>query len=118
MDTINKTYTAGMDQVGGTALKFRTDPQQAVFVCLNDNPPTIQLLCACNSKCLDEKSTNNIAHCDKPCLQSCNGQASPGPSPAPVGSASSSLAALPVATGAAATGPVASGGVPVPAKLG
>lgn len=34
---------------------------------MNDAPASIQLLCACSGKCLDEPSSNNIAHCDSAC---------------------------------------------------
>ncbi|KAK7955340.1 hypothetical protein PG996_016144 [Apiospora saccharicola] len=66
-DTINKTYCDGLkDYCPNNTPK--TSPNQAVFVCMNDAPAaSIQLLCACSGKCLDEPSSNNIAHCDSAC---------------------------------------------------
>ncbi|KAI4596777.1 hypothetical protein KJ359_005120 [Pestalotiopsis sp. 9143b] len=65
-EVINKTYCDALEGncVNGVP-KTKTD--QAVFLCMDDNPASIQLFCACSGKCLDEPATNNIAHCDAPC---------------------------------------------------
>ncbi|KAI1848567.1 hypothetical protein JX265_011579 [Neoarthrinium moseri] len=69
-DVINKTYCEGLE---GNCLSGvpRTKPDQAVFLCMDDSPASIQLFCACGGKCLNEQQSNNIAHCDTPCT---NGQ--------------------------------------------
>lgn len=66
-ETVNKTYCDALEDncVGGIP-KTKTD--QAVFLCMNDEPATIQLFCACGGKCLNENVTSNIAHCDAPCV--------------------------------------------------
>ncbi|KAK8041613.1 hypothetical protein PG994_014620 [Apiospora phragmitis] len=65
-DTINKTYCDGLkDYCPNNTPK--TPPGQAVFICMNDAPASIQLMCACSGKCLDEPASNNIAHCDSAC---------------------------------------------------
>ncbi|KAK9413963.1 putative Homocysteine S-methyltransferase [Seiridium unicorne] len=60
-EIINKTYCDALEGncVDGMP-KTKTD--QAVFLCMNDSPASIQLFCACGGKCLDEAATNNIAH--------------------------------------------------------
>ncbi|KAK8855015.1 hypothetical protein PGQ11_010927 [Apiospora arundinis] len=64
--TINKTYCDGLkDYCPNNTPK--TSPNQAVFICMDDAPVSIQLMCACSGKCLDEPASNNIAHCDSAC---------------------------------------------------
>lgn len=66
-DAVNKTYcAAGAADFcpGGVP---RTHPDQAVFVCLDESPAAIQLMCACANKCLNAADSNNIAHCDAAC---------------------------------------------------
>ncbi|KAI8630310.1 hypothetical protein F5Y19DRAFT_59833 [Xylariaceae sp. FL1651] len=64
---IDKSYCDGLPELcaGG---KHRTDAAQAVFICMNDQPSTVQLMCACSGTCLNNASSNYIAHCDKPCI--------------------------------------------------
>ncbi|KAJ8106892.1 hypothetical protein ONZ43_g6907 [Nemania bipapillata] len=64
---IQRSYCNGLPElcVGG---KEKTNAEQAVFVCLSDQPATVQLLCACSGTCLNNATTNYIAHCDKACV--------------------------------------------------
>ncbi|KAI0865832.1 hypothetical protein F4860DRAFT_266950 [Xylaria cubensis] len=64
---IDKSYCSGLPGLcpGG---KHKTNVDQAVFVCMNDQPSNIQLLCACSGTCLNNATTNYIAHCDEPCV--------------------------------------------------
>ncbi|KAI0868128.1 hypothetical protein GGS24DRAFT_483288 [Hypoxylon argillaceum] len=64
---IEKSYCSGLPElcVGG---KEKTNAQQAVFVCMGEEPSTVQLLCACSGTCLNNATTSYIAHCDKPCI--------------------------------------------------
>ncbi|KAI1772899.1 hypothetical protein F4818DRAFT_127985 [Hypoxylon cercidicola] len=64
---ISKAYCSGLSELCTTD-KFKTDVQQAVFVCMNDQPSNIELLCACSGKCRNDAESNFIAHCDKPCI--------------------------------------------------
>ncbi|KAK8017886.1 hypothetical protein PG993_014212 [Apiospora rasikravindrae] len=65
-DVINKTYCDGLQSYCPNN-NPKTSPNQAVFICMNDAPASIELLCACSGKCLDEPASNNIAHCDSAC---------------------------------------------------
>ncbi|KAJ1329798.1 hypothetical protein MN608_06534 [Microdochium nivale] len=68
-EQVSKAYCEGLNGNcdAGTS-SSKTDVSQAVFVCLDDAPnSSIQLLCACEGKCLNEAETNNIAHCDSAC---------------------------------------------------
>ncbi|KAI1321387.1 hypothetical protein F5Y16DRAFT_405267 [Xylariaceae sp. FL0255] len=47
---------------------YKTNISNAVFVCLDDSPPKIQLMCACGGTCQDNPATNNIAFCQTPCV--------------------------------------------------
>ncbi|KAI0814522.1 hypothetical protein GGR55DRAFT_700798 [Xylaria sp. FL0064] len=64
---IDKSYCNGLPELcpGG---KPKTNADQAVYVCMEDQPSTVQLLCACSGTCLNNATTNYIAHCDKPCV--------------------------------------------------
>ncbi|TGJ81124.1 hypothetical protein E0Z10_g7646 [Xylaria hypoxylon] len=64
---IEKSYCNGLPELcsGG---KRKTNADQAVFVCMEDQPSTVQLVCACSGTCLNNSTTNYIAHCDKPCV--------------------------------------------------
>ncbi|KAI1746146.1 hypothetical protein F4680DRAFT_463444 [Xylaria scruposa] len=64
---IDKSYCNGLPELcaGG---KHKTNVEQAVFVCMNDQPSNVQLLCACSGTCLNNATTNYIAHCDEPCV--------------------------------------------------
>ncbi|KAI0546651.1 hypothetical protein F4679DRAFT_598564 [Xylaria curta] len=64
---IDKSYCNGLPELcaGG---KHKTSVEQAVFVCMNDQPSNVQLLCACSGTCLNNATTNYIAHCDEPCV--------------------------------------------------
>ncbi|KAI0457135.1 hypothetical protein F5B21DRAFT_111270 [Xylaria acuta] len=64
---IDKSYCNGLPELcaGG---KHKTSVEQAVFVCMSDQPSNIQLLCACSGTCLNNATTNYIAHCDEPCV--------------------------------------------------
>ncbi|KAI1487592.1 hypothetical protein F5X96DRAFT_140410 [Biscogniauxia mediterranea] len=64
---VTKAYCSGLPDLCPSG-KPRTDASQAVYYCLNDQPSTIRLLCACGGKCLNNPETNHIAHCDKPCV--------------------------------------------------
>ncbi|KAI0471530.1 hypothetical protein GGR56DRAFT_75919 [Xylariaceae sp. FL0804] len=66
---ISKSYCSDLSKMC-TNGKPKTDPSQAVYVCLNDQPSSIQLMCACSGKCVNDASTNHIAHCDTPCVNS------------------------------------------------
>ncbi|KAH6658744.1 hypothetical protein BKA67DRAFT_220921 [Truncatella angustata] len=66
-EVINKTYCDALDGACVDGIPS-TSTGQAVFLCMNDSPTSIQLFCACGGKCLNEASTSNIAHCDKPCV--------------------------------------------------
>ncbi|KAI0517608.1 hypothetical protein F5B22DRAFT_645787 [Xylaria bambusicola] len=66
---IDKSYCAGLPELcAGGGNKRKTKPDQAVFVCMEDQPSTVQLMCACSGTCLNNATTNYIAHCDKPCV--------------------------------------------------
>ncbi|KAK7965749.1 uncharacterized protein PG986_000026 [Apiospora aurea] len=65
-DVINKTYCDGLQSYCPNNVP-KTSPNQAVFICMNDAPASIELMCACSGKCLDEPASNNIAHCDSAC---------------------------------------------------
>ncbi|KAI1297505.1 hypothetical protein F5Y03DRAFT_280556 [Xylaria venustula] len=64
---IDKYYCDGLPELcpGG---KHKTSPDQAVYVCMEDQPSTVQLVCACSGTCLNNATSNYIAHCDKPCV--------------------------------------------------
>ncbi|KAI0108591.1 hypothetical protein GGR51DRAFT_120214 [Nemania sp. FL0031] len=64
---IQRSYCNGLPElcVGG---KEKTNAEQAVFVCMSEQPPVVQLLCACSGTCLNNATTNFIAHCDKACV--------------------------------------------------
>ncbi|KAI0491042.1 hypothetical protein F4859DRAFT_520628 [Xylaria cf. heliscus] len=64
---IDRSYCNGLPGLcaGG---KHKTNVEQAVFVCMNDQPSNIQLLCACSGTCLNNATSNYIAHCDEPCV--------------------------------------------------
>ncbi|KAI0600433.1 hypothetical protein F4775DRAFT_63485 [Biscogniauxia sp. FL1348] len=64
---VTKAYCSGLPDLCPSG-KPRTDASQAVYYCLDDQPSTIRLLCACGGKCLNNPETNHIAHCDKPCV--------------------------------------------------
>ncbi|KAI1341001.1 hypothetical protein F5Y15DRAFT_422876 [Xylariaceae sp. FL0016] len=64
---ISHAYCSGLEQLCSTP-KPATDPNQAVYYCLSDQPSSISLLCACSGKCVNDAATNYIAHCDKPCV--------------------------------------------------
>ncbi|KAK5627474.1 hypothetical protein RRF57_003189 [Xylaria bambusicola] len=66
---IDKSYCNGLPELcAGGGNKRKTKPDQAVFVCMEDEPSTVQLMCACSGTCLNNATTNYIAHCDKPCV--------------------------------------------------
>ncbi|KAI1406037.1 hypothetical protein F4819DRAFT_322708 [Hypoxylon fuscum] len=67
---ISKAYCNGLSDLC-TNGKPKTDVSEAVFVCMNEQPSSVELLCACSSKCRNDAESNFIAHCDKPCI---NGQ--------------------------------------------
>ncbi|KAI3321720.1 hypothetical protein HD806DRAFT_145313 [Xylariaceae sp. AK1471] len=64
---IDKSYCDGLPELcaGGV---HKTDIGQAVFVCMSDQPSTIQLMCACSGTCQNNASSNYIAHCNKACI--------------------------------------------------
>ncbi|KAI1111933.1 hypothetical protein F5Y14DRAFT_286905 [Nemania sp. NC0429] len=64
---IEQAYCNGLPELcaGG---KEKTNAQQAVYICLSDQPSTVQLLCACSGTCLNNATTSYIAHCDKACV--------------------------------------------------
>ncbi|KAI2471970.1 hypothetical protein F4781DRAFT_428970 [Annulohypoxylon bovei var. microspora] len=64
---ISKAYCNGLQELCANG-KPKTDVSEAVFVCMNDQPSTVELLCACGGKCRNDAETNFIAHCDKPCI--------------------------------------------------
>ncbi|KAI1469811.1 uncharacterized protein F4812DRAFT_304127 [Daldinia caldariorum] len=64
---ISKAYCNGLSELC-TNGKPKTDVSQAVFVCMNEQPSSVELLCACSSKCRNDAESNFIAHCDKPCI--------------------------------------------------
>ncbi|KAI0009052.1 hypothetical protein F4779DRAFT_618028 [Xylariaceae sp. FL0662B] len=64
---VSKAYCNGLSELCVNG-KPKTDVSQAVFVCMNDQPSNVQLLCACGGKCLNDAESNFIAHCDKPCI--------------------------------------------------
>ncbi|KAI0376627.1 hypothetical protein F5Y04DRAFT_199601 [Hypomontagnella monticulosa] len=64
---VSKAYCSGLSELC-TSGKTKTDVSQAVFVCMNEQPSSVQLLCACSGKCRNDAETNFIAHCDKPCI--------------------------------------------------
>ncbi|KAI0123159.1 hypothetical protein BJ170DRAFT_102869 [Xylariales sp. AK1849] len=69
-ELVNKTYCDGIEGNCANGVP-KTHPDQAVFLCMDDNPASIQLFCACGGKCLNEQQSNNIAHCDAPCVNNC-----------------------------------------------
>jgi hypothetical protein len=65
-EIVDKAYCDGLsDNCNNGVPKVGSD--QAVFLCMDDNPPQIMLFCACSGQCLNQNATNNIAHCDTPC---------------------------------------------------
>ncbi|KAF2973297.1 hypothetical protein GQX73_g330 [Xylaria multiplex] len=64
---IDKSYCNGLPELCSGS-KRKTNAEQAVFVCMEDQPSTVQLICACSGTCLNNATTNYIAHCDKPCV--------------------------------------------------
>ncbi|KAI1646838.1 uncharacterized protein F4817DRAFT_124785 [Daldinia loculata] len=64
---ISKAYCNGLSELC-TNSKPKTNVSEAVFVCMNEQPSNVELLCACSSKCRNDADTNFIAHCDKPCI--------------------------------------------------
>ncbi|KAI1753274.1 hypothetical protein F4782DRAFT_88285 [Xylaria castorea] len=64
---IDKSYCNGLPELCASG-KHKTNVEQAVFVCMNDQPSNIQLMCACSGTCLNNATTNYIAHCDEPCV--------------------------------------------------
>ncbi|KAI1098855.1 hypothetical protein F4804DRAFT_104288 [Jackrogersella minutella] len=64
---ISKAYCNGLQELCANG-KPKTDVSEAVFVCMNDQPSNVELLCACGGKCRNDAETNFIAHCDKPCI--------------------------------------------------
>ncbi|KAI1125113.1 hypothetical protein F5Y10DRAFT_14611 [Nemania abortiva] len=64
---VEKAYCSALPELcaGG---KEKTNAEQAVFVCMSEQPPVVQLLCACSGTCLNNATTNFIAHCDKACV--------------------------------------------------
>ncbi|KAI1076122.1 hypothetical protein F5B20DRAFT_342926 [Whalleya microplaca] len=64
---VSKAYCNGLQELC-TNGKPKTDISHAVFVCMDDQPSSVQLLCACSGKCLNDAESNFIAHCDKPCI--------------------------------------------------
>ncbi|XXH00703.1 hypothetical protein Hte_007053 [Hypoxylon texense] len=64
---ISKAYCSGLSELCANG-KTRTDVQQAVFVCMNEQPSNVELLCACSGKCRNDAESNFIAHCDKACI--------------------------------------------------
>ncbi|KAI1767459.1 hypothetical protein GGR53DRAFT_463356 [Hypoxylon sp. FL1150] len=64
---ISKAYCNGLSELC-TSGKPKTDIQEAVFVCMNEQPSNVELLCACSGKCRNDAESNFIAHCDKPCI--------------------------------------------------
>lgn len=68
-EVVNKTYCDALEGNCADGVP-KTETDQAVFLCMNDDPATIQLFCACGGKCLNDAATNNIAHCDAPCVNS------------------------------------------------
>ncbi|KAI3336185.1 hypothetical protein F4824DRAFT_111004 [Ustulina deusta] len=64
---IDKSYCNGLPELCAGD-KRKTNADQAVYVCMDDQPSTVQLVCACSGTCLNNATTNYIAHCDKPCV--------------------------------------------------
>ncbi|KAI6082140.1 hypothetical protein F4821DRAFT_219670 [Hypoxylon rubiginosum] len=64
---VSKAYCNGLSELCANG-KPKTDVQEAVFVCMNDQPSNVELLCACSGKCRNDAESNFIAHCDKPCI--------------------------------------------------
>ncbi|OTA85456.1 hypothetical protein M434DRAFT_36136 [Hypoxylon sp. CO27-5] len=64
---ISKAYCSGLQELCANG-KPKTDVSEAVFVCMNEQPSSVELLCACSGKCRNDAETNFIAHCDKPCI--------------------------------------------------
>ncbi|CAJ2507161.1 Uu.00g083470.m01.CDS01 [Anthostomella pinea] len=64
---VSKAYCSGLGELCAGS-KPKTDPDQAVYLCMDKQPSSIMLACACSGKCLNEAETKNIAHCDKPCV--------------------------------------------------
>ncbi|KAH9904985.1 hypothetical protein F4778DRAFT_53760 [Xylariomycetidae sp. FL2044] len=69
VNEVSKAYCASPELCPGG--KPKTDISEAVFVCMEDQPSNVTLLCACEGKCLNDAAHNNIAQCDKPCASSC-----------------------------------------------
>ncbi|KAH8664698.1 hypothetical protein BX600DRAFT_437232 [Xylariales sp. PMI_506] len=63
---INTTYCEGLEDNCPDGIP-NTLPEEAVYLCMDDDPASIQLFCACSGQCLNEEETNYIAHCDVPC---------------------------------------------------
>ncbi|KAI0135785.1 hypothetical protein F4814DRAFT_37164 [Daldinia grandis] len=64
---ISKAYCNGLSELCANS-KPKTNVSEAVFVCMNEQPSNVELLCACGGKCRNDAETNFIAHCDKPCI--------------------------------------------------
>ncbi|KAI2608188.1 uncharacterized protein GGS25DRAFT_521360 [Hypoxylon fragiforme] len=64
---VSKAYCSGLQELCVNG-KPKTDVSQAVFVCMNEQPSSVELLCACSGKCRNDAESNYIAHCDKPCI--------------------------------------------------
>ncbi|OTB01769.1 hypothetical protein M426DRAFT_323250 [Hypoxylon sp. CI-4A] len=64
---ISKAYCTGLTELCANG-KPKTDVSEAVFVCMDEQPSSVQLLCACSGKCRNDADSNFIAHCDKPCI--------------------------------------------------
>ncbi|KAI1171423.1 hypothetical protein F4777DRAFT_582919 [Nemania sp. FL0916] len=64
---IEQSYCNGLPELCASG-KHKTNADQAVFVCMSDQPSTVKLLCACSGTCLNNATTNFIAHCDKACV--------------------------------------------------
>ncbi|KAI1391566.1 uncharacterized protein F4822DRAFT_442510 [Hypoxylon trugodes] len=64
---ISKAYCSGLSELCSNG-KTKTDVSEAVFVCMDEQPSSVELLCACSGKCRNDAESNFIAHCDKPCI--------------------------------------------------
>ncbi|KAI1377180.1 hypothetical protein F4677DRAFT_48259 [Hypoxylon crocopeplum] len=64
---VSKAYCNGLSELCASG-KPKTDVSEAVFVCMNEQPSSVELLCACSGKCRNDADSNFIAHCDKPCI--------------------------------------------------
>ncbi|KAI1438268.1 hypothetical protein GGR50DRAFT_691439 [Xylaria sp. CBS 124048] len=67
-EDIDNSYCEGLPELCSSSGKRKTDVGQAVFVCMSDQPSSVELLCACSGTCLNNASSNYIAHCDTPCV--------------------------------------------------